>query len=280
MRAGHRLRQAATRGSPSRTQEGDLELEAALLLSAASLAAIAVLHRSLASPVTGLDLELRVDPGVVHGPLGVSLRQAQRLHGLVLAIALTALDGDVLGLEVFLALKDQPALLVPDGDALVHAVVPGLQTLDGALRRAAKHGGKVLLDALPLELLVVPRVDDEVALFRCVLLVDVTVLAVLGRRGRVAVVGVCGHHHTVLLLTVDVRGRRVAGVLTSSSGRSVAASSRQGRKLNGRQRCRAGKARQRRRRCPGTTAAVGAGDGLDALIKLFQAGKADQRVRR
>lgn len=215
----------------------------------------------------------------MHGPLGVSLRQAQRLHGLVLTVALAALDGDVLGLEVFVALKDQPALLVPDGDALVHAVVPGLQALNGALGRASKHGGKVLLDALPLELLVVPRVDDEVTLFRCVLLVDVTVLAVLGRRGRVAVVRVCGHHHAVLLLTVDVRGRRVAGVLSGSGRRSVAASSRQGRELNRRRRSRASKARKRRGRRPGTAAAVGASDGLNALVKLFQAGEAYQRVR-
>lgn len=179
-----------------------LELETTLLLSAAALSAVAVLHRSLVGPVSSLDFEIGVDPGVVNGTFGVSLGETKRLHGLVLAIALAALDRDVLGLEILVVVKDQPALLVPDGDALVHSVVPGLEALDGALWRAAKHSGKVLLDALPLELLVVPSVDDEVTFLRCVLLVDVSVLAVLGGRAGVAVLG---HGHVHVSVAMGIR---------------------------------------------------------------------------
>lgn len=137
------------------------------------------------TPVARLVLQFGVNPAVGHGSLRISLGKAERLHGLVLAVALTALDADMLGFEVFLVLKDQPTILVPERDALVHAVVPGLQTLDRALRRAPKHGSKVLLDALPLELLVVPKVDDEVTFLSSILLVDVSVLAI-GRRAGIA----------------------------------------------------------------------------------------------
>lgn len=135
------------------------------------------------TPVARLVLQFGVNPAVGHGSLRISLSETERLHGLVLAVALTALDTDMLGLEVFLVLKDQPAILVPEGDALVHAVVPGLETLDRALRCASKHGSKVLLDALPLELLVVPKVDDEVTFLGSILLVDVSVLAIRRRAG-------------------------------------------------------------------------------------------------
>lgn len=114
----------------------------------------------------------------MNGTLWVSLGQAERLHGLILAVTLAALDADVLGLQVLVVLKDQPAFLVPERDALVHAVVPGLEALDGSLGSAAKHRGKVLLDALPLELLVVPGIDDEVTLLGGVFLVDVPVLTI------------------------------------------------------------------------------------------------------
>lgn len=145
--------------------------------------------KSKLTPVSGFALEFWVHPAVVKGALRISLRQAKRLHGAVLAVALAALDADVLGLEILIIIKDQPAIFVPQGDALVHSVVPGLQALHSTLRRSSKHGGKVLLDALPLELLVMPGVNDEITFLGGVLLVDVPVLAVR-RRAGVAVVGV------------------------------------------------------------------------------------------
>ena len=146
------------------------------------------------TPVTRLVLQFGVNPAVGHGSLRISLGKAKGLHGLILAVTLTALDADMLWLEIILVLKDQPAILVPQWDALVHAVVPSLQPLDRALRRAPKHGGKILLDALPLELLVMPSVDDEITFLSGVLLVDVSVLAI-GRRAGIAVKAHVGTLH-------------------------------------------------------------------------------------
>lgn len=175
---------------PRLSREGDnlpeergLQLQATLLLATTTLTAVAVLQVALASPVTSLVLQLRIDPAVVHGSLRVSLGQTKGLHGLVLAVTLTALDADALGLQILIVLKEQPAILIPEGDALVHAVVPGLKTLDGTLGSTAKHGSKVLLDALPFQLLVMPSVDNEVSFLGSILLVDVSVLAIRRRAG-------------------------------------------------------------------------------------------------
>jgi hypothetical protein len=154
------------------------KLEAPQLLSLPPLLALAVLILAFACPVLHLRLDLWVDPRVVQGTLGISLRQAHGLHGLILTVSVAALDGTLPRLEVFIVVEDEPAIMVPGWDPGVHAVVPGLQALDSAFRGLAEQGGELLLDSLPLHLLVMPGIDDEVTFFHCVLLVDVAVTAV------------------------------------------------------------------------------------------------------
>lgn len=132
------------------------------------------------TPIAGLALDFGVYPGVVHSPLRVPLRQAERLI-LVLSISLTALDADVSRLDIVLIVEEQPTIVVPDRYTLVHAIVPSLEPLDGTFRRATEKPSKVLLDALPLLLLVVPGIDDEVTLFGGVLLIDVPSLRIRRR---------------------------------------------------------------------------------------------------
>lgn len=112
------------------------------------------------------------------GSLRVPLSKPQGLHRPVLCISLAALDADVFGLHVVIVVKDEPAIIVPEWDTLVHTVVPSLKTLNGPLRCSAKHARKILLDTLPFKFPVVPGVDDEISLFCGVLLVDVPPLAV------------------------------------------------------------------------------------------------------
>lgn len=154
------------------------ELESSQFFSLSSFTSITVLHCPLGSPVLRFALQLRVYPRVVDGAFRVALCKAKWLHGLILAISLPALDADMLGLHVFLVLENQPAVLVPKGNSLVHTIVPGLQSLNCSLGSSAKHGCEVLLDALPFQLLVMPGIDDEIPLFGSVLLINVSVLAV------------------------------------------------------------------------------------------------------
>lgn len=207
----------------------------------------------------------------MNGPLRVPLGKAQRLHGSVLAITLAALDADVLGLQFLIVVEEQPAILVPEGDALVHSVVPSLEALDGALWCSAKHGGKVLLDALPLELLVVPGVDDKVALLSSVLLVDVSVFAIRGRAG-VAVVGV---HERVNVSVGRVGLLRRVG-LGRVGGRGVALN--RGQRL-GENRAASSVGMRRGGGRPGTNlTTVGSGEGFHTLVKFIEAGEADVGV--
>lgn len=76
--------------------------------------------------------------------------------------------------------------MIPNRDSLVHAIIPSLQTLDSPFRSTTKHGGELLLDALPLHLFVMPGVDDVVTFLGSILLIDVSVLAIR-RRARIAV---------------------------------------------------------------------------------------------
>ena len=126
----------------------------------------------------GLELSLSVDPRIVNSTFGVSLSYAQWLHGFVLAIPFTDLDADMLRFKVIFVIEAEPALLIPNRYALVHTVIPRLETLDRSLGSSAEPSCKFLLDALPLHLLVVPGVYDVVALLCCVLLVNVPTLAV------------------------------------------------------------------------------------------------------
>lgn len=112
--------------------------------------------------------------------------KAQGLHWPILRVSLSTLDANVFRLHVFVIVKDQPTILVPEGDTLVHAVVPRLKTLDSPFRCAAKHARKVLLDTLPLEFPVVPSVYDEVPLFCGVFLINVPPL-IVGGRARVTI---------------------------------------------------------------------------------------------
>lgn len=122
----------------------------------------------------------------MHGSLRVALGKAQGLHWPILRVSLSTLDADVFRLHVFVIAKDQPAIFIPEGDALVHAVVPGLEALNSPFRRAAKHARKILLDTLPLELPVMPSVNDEISLFCGVFLINVPPL-IVGGRARVAI---------------------------------------------------------------------------------------------
>lgn len=173
-------------------------LEAPLLLSSPSLPAVSELMETFLGPVHTLHLCFVVYPIVKDGSVGVPLGKAHGLHRPVLAVSLTALDADMSRLQVVVVVKDEITISIPDGDALVHTVVPGLKALDSPFRCAAKSVGELLLDALPLELPVVPGVDDEVTLFLSVLLVDVPPFAIGGwariavqsRRAEIAAYGV------------------------------------------------------------------------------------------
>lgn len=120
------------------------------------------------------------------GSLRIPLGKTQRLHWPILRVSLSTLDADVFWLHVIIIVKDQPTIFIPEGDALVHAVVPGLKALDSPFRCAAEHARKILLDTLPLKLPVVPSVDDEVSLFCCVFLINVPPL-IVRRWARIAI---------------------------------------------------------------------------------------------
>lgn len=208
-----------------------LQLQSALLLSLVTLPAFAVLDYALASfkvvmlayavasgciskrrqrltPVARFALDVRIHPRILNGSLRVPLGKAQGFHGAVLAVAFATLDADVLGLQVFIIFENQPPILVPQWNTLVHSVVPGLQTLDSTLRCSSKHGGKVLLDTLPLELLVVPSINDEISLLSRVLLVDVPVFAVWGR-ARITLMS--AHEGVLRIRRVRLLGRVCLG---------------------------------------------------------------------
>lgn len=140
-------------------------------------------HESKLTPVSTLAFCFGINPRIVDGSLRVALSKAQGLHWPILRVSLSTLDANVFRLNVFVIVKDQPTIFVPEGDALVHAVVPRLKTLDGPFRRAAKHARKILLDALPLEFPVVPSVNDEIPLFCGVFLINVSPLIVGGWAG-------------------------------------------------------------------------------------------------
>ena len=138
------------------------------------------------TPVAGLEFDLRVNPRVVDSPLRVSLGETKWFCGFILAITFATLDADMLWFEVVLIIEAEPTLLIPNRYALVHTVVPCLETLDSTLGCAAESSGKLLLDLLPFHFLVVPGIDDIVALLCRILLINVTALASLRRWTRVA----------------------------------------------------------------------------------------------
>lgn len=95
--------------------------------------------RGRRTPVLCLALQFWIDPGVVNGTFRITLGKTEWFHGLVLAISLTALDADVLGLHVILVFVNEPPFLIPEWNSLVHAVIPGLKALHSSLGRSAEH---------------------------------------------------------------------------------------------------------------------------------------------
>jgi len=133
------------------------------------------------TPVAGLEFDLGVNPRVVDSSLRISLGETKWFCGFVLTITFATLDADMLWFKVVLIIEAEPTFLIPDRYALVHTVVPGLETLDSTLGRAAKSSGKLLFYLLPLHFLVVPSIDNIVALLCRILLINVTALASLRR---------------------------------------------------------------------------------------------------
>lgn len=133
------------------------------------------MNRKRLTPVSHRHLVFVLHPRISHASLGVPLRQPQQLSINFTSLLIPDLDLPRPRLEDVVVIKGEESISVPAGDYAVHAVIPGLQPLSGAHGLRAEDTGKLVANLLPLELLVMPEIDDEISLFDSVFFVAVLV---------------------------------------------------------------------------------------------------------